>query len=247
MIKKALAFLWEKDTGVCRKNGKSFGDLIRHFIVGSDENCMMASYVGSCQVVGYAKRKKNEKKKAECCALVTLYRVGNAAGDTGPTMFLLKGLRKIEGYMDDFLLSHSATPGSSIFMNENAYMTDETWAEMTPQIIDGIRKMPWHALEIFEGHGSNLGNLQSKQKQAKTKIQSYNEEGDASQLNQAYDQDVAKNDNKNSRESNSWVCAIHQFKNKIVGLACIRQTTKEMRINSLQSAPSLSCTIPGIL
>ena len=57
---------------------------MHYFIIGGDETCLMASDDGSCKVVGDAERKKHEKKTADCRASITLYRVGNAAGDTGP-------------------------------------------------------------------------------------------------------------------------------------------------------------------
>mmetsp|Transcript_38277 Transcript_38277/g.92336 ORF Transcript_38277/g.92336 Transcript_38277/m.92336 type:complete len:312 (-) Transcript_38277:1658-2593(-) len=41
MYEKALDRLRAKNTGVCRKTGKSFGELIEYFIIGADETCMM--------------------------------------------------------------------------------------------------------------------------------------------------------------------------------------------------------------
>lgn len=50
-VEKALDFLRRENTGVCRKTGKTFGELVHHFIVGGDETCFQASDSGDCMVV----------------------------------------------------------------------------------------------------------------------------------------------------------------------------------------------------
>jgi hypothetical protein len=42
MFEAGLNYLHANNTGVCRKTGKLFGELIEHFVIGSDEACLMA-------------------------------------------------------------------------------------------------------------------------------------------------------------------------------------------------------------
>ena len=97
-----------------------------------------------------------------------MYRTGTVAGTNGPTAFLLKGKRKRKAYSDAFLIKHGCEPGSVITMNENAYMTDETWVEITPSIVDGYRHLPsvrdnpqWWMLELLDGFGSHTTNIEA--------------------------------------------------------------------------------------
>ena len=55
-----------------------------------------------------------------------MFRTGNAAGGTGPTIFLTKGKRVRSGFTNDFLLKYGAKPGSKIMTNTNAFMDTET-------------------------------------------------------------------------------------------------------------------------
>ena len=56
-----------------------------------------------------------------------MFRTGNAAGGTGPTIFLTKGKRVRSGFTNDFLLKYGAKPGSKIMANANAFMDTKTW------------------------------------------------------------------------------------------------------------------------
>jgi hypothetical protein len=90
--------------GVCLSTGKSFGELIHHFIVGGDEKNMMASEDNqSLGVVGLDGHKKHEKKMVDCMASISMHHTDSAAGDIGPNMFLLKGKNRRSGYTDAFL------------------------------------------------------------------------------------------------------------------------------------------------
>ena len=119
----ALSYLRRLNTGLCRLTRKSFGELIHHFITGGDETCLQACEQGKVSVIGSTGRKKHEKKTCDSRCSVTLYRNGSVAGDTGPTMFLLAGKQRREGYTDNFLLENGAAPGSTVLMTQNAFMT----------------------------------------------------------------------------------------------------------------------------
>ena len=62
LYEKALFFLRTKNTGVCNKTGKSFVELIDHFILGSDETNLIADADGKLRIVGEKGKKKHEKK-----------------------------------------------------------------------------------------------------------------------------------------------------------------------------------------
>jgi hypothetical protein len=49
-------------------------------------------------------------------------------------------------------------------------------------------------IEIFDGFGAHLTNLNALKQRAEAKILSIKEEGDSSSYNQAYDKHVAKSD-----------------------------------------------------
>jgi hypothetical protein len=52
------------------------------------------------KVIVSAGRKKHEKETAECRTLITIYRTGSVAGDTGPTVCVMKGKGKRNWYTD---------------------------------------------------------------------------------------------------------------------------------------------------
>ena len=128
---KGLRFLREKNTGVCRKTGKTFGELINHFVVGGDETCLMADADG-IKIVGEVGRKKHERKGADFRGSLTMFRTGTPAGDNGPTAFIMKGIRS--KYKDKFLIDNGCAEGSTIAMTENAFMTIESWENITPSV-----------------------------------------------------------------------------------------------------------------
>jgi hypothetical protein len=118
--------LRQRNLGVCNLKGKIFGELIRHFIFGGNETCMQACANGVVKVVGSAGRKKHEKKTNDSRVSITMYPTGNVADVTGlPTIFLLEGKRKREGFTDKFLADHGAAIGSKCIMTATAFMTEE--------------------------------------------------------------------------------------------------------------------------
>jgi hypothetical protein len=103
-----------KNTGMCRISGKTFGKLIHCFITAGDETNLMASYDNrGVKVIGAANRKKHEKKSADCRSSISLYRTGAVAGDTCPTIFLMKGKTKRHGFTDHYLRSNGCATGST--------------------------------------------------------------------------------------------------------------------------------------
>jgi hypothetical protein len=77
---------------VCHILSKTLGELIHCFITAGDETNLMASDENrGVKVLGAENRKKHEKKSADCRSSISLYLTGAFAGDTGPTIFLMKG------------------------------------------------------------------------------------------------------------------------------------------------------------
>ena len=88
-VDSAINFLRSNSTGLCKCGcRKTFGELIDHFITGGDETCVMESKHGVVRIVGAAFRKKRESKIQDYRYSITMFRTGNTAGDTGPTVFL---------------------------------------------------------------------------------------------------------------------------------------------------------------
>jgi hypothetical protein len=52
---------------VCDKTGKSFGELIDHFIIGGNETDLIADADGDLRIVGEKGKKKHKKKVAVWC------------------------------------------------------------------------------------------------------------------------------------------------------------------------------------
>ena len=79
---------------------------------------------------------------------------------------------------------------------------------MTPSLVKGYWDLPvvrdnpqWWMIEIFDGFGAHLTNLNSLKQRAEAKILSIKEEGDLSLYNQAYDKHVAKSDKHHQMRS----------------------------------------------
>ncbi len=105
-----------------------------------DETCVLASD-GNLRVIADKTRKKQEKNNEDNRGSITIVRVGNAAGDAGPQVYLLKGKSIPHKKLED-LERMGAPSGSKVIMMLNAYMTDVAWAEAALHLAGGIRKLP---------------------------------------------------------------------------------------------------------
>ena len=99
----------EHNTGTT-PDGKTFGEVMASFIFGGDETCFLAS-AGDVKIIGDKEKKKHEVASAKSRVSTTIYRLGSAAGNTGPTAFLPPGKELRAGYTDEFLVRHGAAPG----------------------------------------------------------------------------------------------------------------------------------------
>ena len=205
-VDQGLSFLRSQNVGLTH-DGKSFGEVMDHFVLGGDETCFLAS-AGDVKIIADKAKPKHDLPTGQDRTSATVYRCGSAAGATAPTAFLPPGQRRKTGYTDAFLVEHGAPVGSTIVMTPTGYMTEEAWLEMAPTIAKGIRNMPvisdrpdWWVLKIIDGFGPHTSSEQAMQIFADHKILLLKEEGDSSHVNQSYDQKVAKDDKRSMRDS----------------------------------------------
>ncbi len=166
IIDEEYDLLHTSNTGLCKRSGKTFGEVMGHFIVGLNEMCLMSDAHGDLRVFGSASKKKHDKLLQDLRVSIIVVRTGTVAGDTGPTIFLLKGTKKRAFFTNDFFVMHGMAIGLTIIMTENAYMTDEAWAEALHSIVKGYHSMPyvadnpnWSMLELRDGFKSHKNVL----------------------------------------------------------------------------------------
>ena len=58
---EGLNFLREKNTGICRKPGRYFGEVLQHFIIGGEKKCLMDDAYGDVKIVGKAKKSESRE------------------------------------------------------------------------------------------------------------------------------------------------------------------------------------------
>ena len=86
--------------------GKSFGKVIEHFILVVMRLALWASQ-GKTEIIGATRKKKHKKNTSDSRITISVYRLGSAGNNTGPTIFLTAGTKKREGYNNDFLEKYS--------------------------------------------------------------------------------------------------------------------------------------------
>jgi hypothetical protein len=245
----AMATLRRNNTGVCPVTGKTFGELSPHFLIGGDEECLLASD-GNVSVIGDKQKKKHEKRSADSRVSITLYRTGTAGGTTGPTAFLPAGVKRAMGFTDAFLEDHGAAKGSTIVMTETGFMTEKAWIAVTKKQIEGIRALPyvknnpeWWALKVVDGFGAHVSSPEAMQMYWDAKIILLKEEADSSHVNQAFDKFVAKEDKINMRDLLSLLRrttsvtkgVVDQWGLVHVGLAAVRMCVPRIWISSFKA------------
>jgi hypothetical protein len=193
-----VQFTWEELQRL-NQPAEEFEKLKAHFTFNLDETGVMGSE-GVLKVIGDRSRKKHEKNVDDNRDSITIVRVGNAAGNNGPLIFLATG-KKLENRALRNLDRKGHPAGSKVVMTPSAYMTDEAWKELVPTLCKGIRAMPvicdhpdWWLMLSLDGFSSHINVHESLKVFAENKMLIVKEEGDTSQVNQAYDQNVAKAD-----------------------------------------------------
>ena len=220
-VDSALDWLRSQNAGTTA-DGKTFGEVASHFVLGGDETCFLAS-AGDVSIIGDKGKKKHEVTTADSRTSITVYRTGSAAGATGPTGFLPPGTQTKTGYTDQFLVAHGAKHGSTIVMTDTGYMTEDAWLRMAPFMVAGIRAMPvicdrpdWWVLKIIDGFGAHTSSLAAMEVYADAKVLLLKEEGDTSHVCQAYDQMVAKDDKRSMRACLGYLRQHHKVTKGVV-------------------------------
>lgn len=185
-----------------------FAKVADHFVGNLDETCYMGSHNGPIKVIASLARKKTEKITEDDRESITSVRMGTAAGASGPFIFLAKGKsddnipKSLRG---DLSKNRKGVPlHSRVIMTPNAYMTDEAWINLVEDFCKGVRSMPvvrdhpeWWFVLTLDGYGSHINNHEASKMFANYNVMVVKEEADTSQVNQAYDQLVAKYDKRN--------------------------------------------------
>ncbi len=126
---------------------EEFHPLKPHFTCNVDETCIMGSE-GTLKIIGDGQRKKHNKSVEDNRDSITVVRVGNAGGNSGPLIFLAKGKTMDVPALKD-LMKIGAPPHSTVIMTPSAFMTDEAWAKVSQVLAKGIRAMPVSMLCLF--------------------------------------------------------------------------------------------------
>ena len=92
-VDQAFKFLRENNTGLCRRTGLTFGEVMEHFIISGDETNLIANPDGEMKTIGEFGRRKHEKKVSDCCSSATMFRTGTSGGNNGPMVFVMAGER----------------------------------------------------------------------------------------------------------------------------------------------------------
>jgi hypothetical protein len=246
-IDAAFRFLRNKNVGLT-PDGKTFGEVMPHFLLGGDETCFLASN-GEVKIIGDKKKAKHEVTTAGSRTSITVYRSGAASGNDGPTAYLPAGVHRKAAFTDEFLVRQGSAPGSTVVMTPTGYMTEEAWVKMAPSMASGIRQMPvvsdmpeWWVLKIIDGFGAHTSSVAAMEIYEKEKILLLKEEGDTSHVCQAYDQEVAKADKRSMRTSLDFLrkntrvthAVIDSWDLVLVGLAAVRELAPASWITSFK-------------
>jgi len=185
--------------------GVDFRSVADSFKANLDEESFAANCAGDI-IIGDKLKKKHEKKTDDSRVSISVLRSGNAKGDSGPTAIVCAGKKKKAGYTDAFLRAHGAASGSTLVLNANGFMTDDTWVELAPAIAKGLRDMPivrdhpnWWIRLSLDGFSSHVMCLIALMIFWSHKIEIAKEDGHASHVEQPFDRFVAKTDKLDAR------------------------------------------------
>ena len=188
------------------KPSNVFKELEEHFWGNLDETCLMSNE-GTVKVVAAAEKRKIEKVMDDNRISITAVRVGFASGQQGPVVFLAKGTKDPPPYAKK-CVANTAPSGSFIVMTANVFMTDDAWMGLVPKLCKAIRQLPvirdhpdWWVAITLDGFGSHINCASAQEVFADNFILLVKEEGDTSQVNQPYDQAVAKQDKRLMRST----------------------------------------------
>ena len=151
-------------------------------------------------------RTNNTSKFLFCSFLVLLIDSVFILSAKGPQINLGAGKDCALDCINNFEKHHKYTPGTHIQMRPSTFMTDNAWRRICRKMCEGIREMPvikdhrhWWCVLSLDGFGSHL-DPEALMIFSEYKILVIKEEGDASQVCQAYNQEIAKKDKELVRD-----------------------------------------------
>lgn len=195
-------------------NRRLWRHLAKHFVFNLDEaNHQASSGADTIVADGQSRggRKKKEKNTTDSRLSITAVECGNAAGDDGPSVYLLEGKEipaSIKGlYGNSKYLQRCGAPANSfVVMTPSAFMTNEAWDDMAEALGKGIREVAivrdhpeWWVVLHLDGYKSHVMTLKAQQILREHRILVMKENSQSSQINQAFDQTVAKNAKSENR------------------------------------------------
>ena len=164
-------------------------------------------FPGITKVVASKYLRKHQINKGDNRGTITIARCGLASVTDGPSFYLVKANKiDLHTFKGNSLTKHGSPSGSKVIPTPNAYMTDKVWNEMAPAFAKGLQDMPvvknypdlWMAITL-DVLGSYLEGDALKVF-ADHKILVVKEEGDTSQVCQAYDNEVSKIDKRHHHD-----------------------------------------------
>jgi hypothetical protein len=200
------------DEDVTGPNRTLWRELSANFVLNLDE-CNSQASQGSSFIVGDSKIRKHEKNETSSRVSITTVECGNAAGNDGPSMYLMAG-EQMPGHFEElygsssFLRTSGAPRNSFVVMTPSAFMTNKAWDGAAEKLAKGIRAMPvivdypefWLVLHL-DGYKSHVMTYPAQAIFRRYRILVVKENSDSSQINQAYDQEPAK---KGKGENRRW-------------------------------------------
>ena len=94
----------------------------------------MTDASGDLKTFGEVGRKKHDKKVAEFRYFTTMVRSGSSFGSNGLTEIIIKEKNRRNGYNKRFIGKHGSSPGSTIAVIENAFMTEKAWYDIFEKV-----------------------------------------------------------------------------------------------------------------
>ena len=111
-------------------------------MMNTNESQMVASNGNIC-VVGSTDTLKHEEITDDNRSSIQLLLAGISAGAYMPCIYMTKGVKvDIKTLRRDFAKKHNVPPGLGVYATPNAYLNEETWRKIAPELCEGIHMMP---------------------------------------------------------------------------------------------------------
>jgi hypothetical protein len=191
------------------KRTVTYEDVQDHFVFGSDEESVQL-YNSSGKIVGRRTRRRHLQDMGNARESATALRTGSAAGQRGPSVYVLKGVDTQNSFITTkWLEEHGAPKGSIYTENAKAYMTNETFDDIIERLCRGIRESDpivkqcplWWVEYHVDGFGAHVNTLKAQTVMAEYKIQAVQSESHSSHVNQAFDDLPAKESKSSQRQT----------------------------------------------